>query len=397
MQFLKIAALRLRRKMVMFFVLIFIASVCSLVVYKIAEQQLSEEKIQLDIALLNLDKSSECEGILNFVFNIPEIKESYNIIKVETEQEGVDLVGDESAYALVILPENFIKNLFSGREASPKIIKSPTPSVHSSISNELMNIVVKGMQDTQSGIYTASDFTYAQFGELDEKFVLDSNYAFVKEIMFRSRWFKVTDLSFEKVLPINIHYALALAVFFMLISSAIFYSELNIGRDFLVLKQLRSVSNEHHYLRLSQVLIVFLLYFSILIAITIGLGGKVTFISVLSIINATILFMATQLLIFSIFSQYITAMLINIVLQVINLFIAGGIIPTLFLPEIVQRFSFLSPIRNIIDLVAAGFVDLDKLWIHNIVVLVVNIILITIVFVRDDRQLDRRTSYEATI
>ena len=397
MHFLKIAALRLRRKMILFFALVFIAGICSLVIYKIAEEQFSEEEVQLNIGLLNLDKSKECEATLDFVFNIPEIRNGYNFIEVESEQEGLNLVNNDEIYSFVILPENFMYSLFTGENASPTIIKSPSPSFQTKLSSELMQILVWAMQDTQSGIYTATDFTRKYNVKIDEEFIWDSNYVFIKEVMFRKMWFNITDLEFEKVLPIDIHYALALGLFFMLISSAIFYYELNIGRDFLVLKQLKSTSKAHIYLRLSQILLVFMLYFIILIAISIGLGGEITVASFLSILNAAVLFMATQLLIFSIFSQYITAVFINIMIQVCSLFLAGGILPTLFLPDIVQKFSYISPIRNIIDLLASSFVIVDNLWMRNILVLIINMILIVIVVIKDSRQLDRRMNYETVI
>ena len=100
----------------------------------------------------------------------------------------------------------------------------------------------------------------------------------------------------------------------------------------------------------------------------------------LIIVNIAAFFTLLQAVLYNIVNEYISAVQINFVIAIIGLFLAGGIVPQIFLPNIVDVVEWVFPISHIRSLISYGLISSDLAIYHNITIVLVNIIFVAILF-----------------
>ena len=382
---------RVRNKLFLLLMILVLALACSQVISTVATDSLSQDDFKLNVALVSLDKDETLDYLIEYALDSKEIRESFNIISVPTPEEGEQMVEDNEAYACLILPVGFMNSLSTGENFSPTVIVNQSPSVERMIMQALIDTLVQVMRDAQGGIYTATDVVYEQ-GTIDNRFLFDSNLAYLRHILTRESTFEVEDLRYEQVLDVPQHYALTFVVYLLLLSTALFYQEMNVQRDFTLLRWLRLQSRGHFALFGAQLAVLFILYFLLFLGICVALGGELSALFLLSLFNATLLFLLVQSLMFNLLKYYMAAVPLNFAIHTLGLVAAGGIVPTLLLPRGLTALSLLSPLYYIRSLLSTAFVTVGDIIPLNLIVLVANIGLMLLLHRWLDRTL-RRPSY----
>lgn len=392
--FAKLGLARIRKKALLLLLILSLALLSGLAAAKIGASYFSQEDFQLSIALVVLDEDERTAQLMQVVLTTPEIVQSYNFIPCDSQDEGVALVEGNQAYACIVLPEDFLYSLQHGLNYPPLVILNSTQTADALVVSALCDVLTEMMRQTQSGIYAATDFVLAE-SKYDSSFYLDSNLVYLTQILDRTDSFQIVDLPYESVLDLPTHYGLTLAIFLLLLSSALFYDILNIRQDFPAMKLLSAQSNLHQTLYFTQLFEVYLLYFLLLLAVVMGLGGTLSPLVLLSIANGAALFILVQAMMFQLVHHYLPAMVLSLFFHSLALIAAGGILPTLLLPAGLVTAANAFPLTHIRTLLSASLVTVDRLPLLNLVVLSANWLLCSLLWHYNNKILtERGTSYD---
>lgn len=370
---------RIRTKMLLLLVVLSLALLSVFAAAQLGVSYFSQESVQLPIALVNLDENETTAQLIQVVRNTPEVQKNYLITLVDSQQEGMTLVETNQVYACLVLPEDFLYSLQNGLNYPPLMILNSTQTADAQIMTALCDVLTEMVRQTQSGIYASTDFVL-EADAYSSAFYLESNMAYITYVLDRSETYLVTDLPYESVLDLTTHYGLTLAIFLLLLSSALFYDVLNIQRDFPTMKLLSVRSHQHQTLYFLQLGLVYLLYFVLFLLLTLGLGGVYSPMVALSVANATGLFLLGQALLFQLVPHYLPAMLLSLILNSLALIAAGGILPTLLLPQWVATLSNAFPLTHIRTLLSSSLVSVERLGLLNLVVLSANWLLCSLLW-----------------
>lgn len=369
--FFTISLGRMREKCALLLVVLALALGTVVVAARVAEDYFDGDDFRLNVALVILDDDENMNDLARLVLTTGDIRRNYNIIQLDTTAEGVALVENGQVYACIVLPQGFFTGLQTGENLAPQVILNSTDGVDASIATALVDVLVDMMRLTQSGIYYATDVVLAE-GELDGSFFLDSNLAYLSRVLSRSDSFVTTTLAYEAVLDLPTHYALTLAIYFLLLATPLFYDSLNRGKNFPLMKQLSTLSSHHHTLYFVQLAPLVLLYTTLLLAVTVALGGGLTPMVALAALNGGLLLVLCQGVLFQLIPQYMSAIVLNFAIHTAGLVVVGGVIPTLLLPPAVSILAPLSPIYHIRTLLSGGLVTVDYFGIYNIGIVATN-------------------------
>ncbi len=363
---------------------------------RIGSSYFSQGDFQLSLGLVVLDDDPSMDQITQLVLSTPELREYYNFVLLDSQQEGISQVEQNQIYACIVLPEDFLYSLQTGQNYPPLVILNSTQAADALLTSALCDVLSEMMRLTQSGIYTATDQVVTA-DALDTSFYLESNLVYLTQILDRSETFLSTDLPYEQVLDLGDHYALSLAVYLLLLSTALFYDILNVRRDFPTMKGLAARSRHHHTLYFTQLAVIYALYLLLFLAIVVVLGGALTPLTLLSLCNATALFLLGQALLFQLVPHPLPAMVLSLSLHTLALVCAGGVVPTLLLPQLLSELSPLFPLTHIRTLLSSGLVTISRLPLLNLIVLAANWLLCALLCNFNDKILTERGAYDGIL
>lgn len=391
-RFLSLGLGRIRQKAVLLIVILSLALLTGLAGTVIATAYFSQDDFKLSIGLVVEDDNSTMGQLAQLMLSSQAIRKNYHIVQLEDRDTGISQVEEGVLYACIVLPQDFLYSLQTGQNYPPLVILNSTQTADAQLTAALMDVLTEMMRLSQSGIYSATDWVLAE-SALDSSFYLDSNLAYLTYVADRSETFFSSLIPYEQTLDLTSHYGLTLGIFFLLLSSALFYPCFNIAEDFQMMKRLRTLSNYHHGLYFSQLTALFFLYFLLLGGLMMGLGGQISPLSTLSLVSATALFVLFQALLFQLVPHYLPAILLSLSLHGLSLFAAGGILPTLLLPQYWTTVAKLFPLYHIRTLLSSGLVSIGRLPLLNLIILVFCWLLVSLLIHWNDKILSERGYY----
>lgn len=348
-------------------ILAMVLVLCQAIAFFVVDK-IDNSDLKLEIAIVNLDNSKNMNLILNFALSNPIISDNFNVSMVETEEESIDLLKEKKASAVVLFPENFLDGVIYGANYSPTVyIDTADPIYYNLISNLVISLETV-MKKSQSGVYAGIDFNNS------DEFIFDVNFNYIT-FALKGDLYEETNIKYTNLLSMEMHYILSLLIFMLSVSTSIFYKEFNIKSDKRQYKYISTISNNYINIYLSKIFVIYILYAIIFISASVYLGGDFTISSIISLLNATLLFTLIQILIFNVFNSFMSAVQSNFFIHTVSLIISGGLIPTIFMPKIIITIGEFSPTHLIRMLFAPLYINSKTVFADNMIVVTINVLL----------------------
>ena len=366
-------------KTLMLFVILTIAMAFCQAIVKITEQYFLQNEFHLNVALLNEDESQITKLLMNVLLKTEQMEENFKITLVEDKTEGEKLVQQNKVAACVTIPKNFIEDVISGKNTAPTIIISKSDPLQQQILSTLSQNLSELMKLTQSGVYTTLDYAWANNAN-DHAMVYDINLKYVEFILKSDDIFESTNIEYVEVLSLGNHYSLLIIMYLLLLSTALFYKELNFKSDYKLLTLIKTLKTSYQAFYFARVVALVFVYLVLMILTSIIMGMEFDIVFICSMINATVFFVLLQCLMFNIFNHYLWAVQTNFILHSIFLIVAGGIVPSGLLPQIISKFEVFSPTYYLKNLLSTGLIVYDFVIRDNSIVLISSIIMVGLLY-----------------
>lgn len=324
--------------------------------------------VQITIAVIEKEENPLTALLLNYVQGMESISELCQFLIV-SEEEGLSLLQEGKAAAVLVLPEGMVEGIMDGSNAPVQVYFPKNAGLESALLRELTDAGVQMLRVAQAEIYGIYD-TAKAYGALEQLSVLEMdidtyNLAFALD---RLALFRTQEVSAAGNLSIPQYGIASGAVFFLLLlgmacypmmqpypvvlQKQLFREGIGAGRQCFG-KWLCGVCG------MGIGSLFFLLAMrGVLTAAGYGAwmpkaGTAQMGISLLILLCAsTFIF-----LVFQFTGNGTTAILLLFFLTVVMQYFAGGFLPSIFLPDAVQKVGRFLPVTYLID--AAGSLYLD--------------------------------------
>ncbi len=362
-----------KRILLLMLILTMALAFCQAVVFY-AEAKLENDAIRVPIAVLNEDTNPETESLLRLVLSNNEIKALFDVEQVKSADEAIELLDDNEILAYIVFPEGFMESVMYGSNLSPTVHVEQTGFLEQKVLAVLVDTLEGVMQQTQSGIYTAMDIIRLEKGQ-DSDLVMDANWAYIKVLLDRNDMYVTEDLDYVSDLSLEEHYVCTLGIFFLFLTTVLFHKELNLQSDINFVKHIKAVDKKYFLFYVSKLLLVFLLYLLLFVGMLLVLGAEMGLALLLSLCNGVLFFVLFQCVWFTKINQQIAIMQLNFVFYGVCLFMAGGVIPTLWIPEIITKIAWFTPLVQIREILSVGVVSGKSIMSSQLLLVACNVIL----------------------
>lgn len=369
-----IAFKSIKNKIITLFSILFLSICLCLISISFVEDFLENSDFKLDIAIVNLDKNTTTNKVINFFLSTSEIDDRFRVEFLNSASEGEKYVFENKAIACVVLPEDFLNGILYGYNYPAEVIIKDTNTIEKILLETTAKSLEAILVDAQSSIYSTI-YYLKQNNDFDDSYILPINIEFISTLLSILNDIDDDGLQYTKTLPLSTDYFLSISIYILLLSTALFYKDLHIESNKLLFKQISTLRDDFKYIYFSRLLCLIFIYFIIILSIVLFLNGSLNFIGIISITISSIFLVLIQTLIFNIFKEYISTVQISFVINTFFLFISGGIIPELFLPKFFTTISYISPITLIKQLLANTIIYTDIILVKTIIILFISSII----------------------
>lgn len=323
-------------------ILLFVVAAVIFSASKLLYQEDRKEK--LTIALSMPEDSKSEKWMMSIVEQMGSVKENCNFVEVK-EKEALKMVKEGQAYAAIVLPENFLDGIISGKNIPAEIYLSSSP-----LEKQLIQLFTQSgaasLAAAQSGIYALSDFVHEQNQpQLISKIEEDLNRLYIQFALNREDYFKYIQLNATGELSVIQYYIGSGIVLFLLFSLLAFGSILKSENKSFYFK-LKIAGITPFQFVAAKVMTVFIpLFFisCITFAVCSILGYFSDFSLFIPFVLAFIIVIFTiscyGVFLFLIAKTPFSAGLCIFLSTIVMLFLSGGFIPSVLLP---QSFSLIA-------------------------------------------------------
>ncbi|WP_317856159.1 ABC transporter permease [Chakrabartyella piscis] len=353
--YFQIAWKQIKHRILLLMLILTMALVFCQAVAFFAEQKLEQDAFRIPIVVENQDTKEEMESLLRMVLSNNEIQAQFDVERVFTEADGFAKLDGNEALAYIVFPDGFMESVMYGSNLSPLVYVTDTGFLEQRVLEVLVDTLEKTMQQTQSGIYTAMDIIRLEAGE-DTDLVMDANWAYIRVLLNRNDMYVEETLDYVPDLSLQEHYILSFGIFFLFLTTTLFYPELNLQTHKKIVAHIKAVDFKYRLFYISQLLLLALLYGLLFAGMLFVLGGSFSIQLTLSIVVAALFFVLLQCAWFTKINHQIPVMQLNFVFYTICLFMAGGVIPTLWIPEIITKIAWFTPLVQMRELLSVGLV-----------------------------------------
>lgn len=303
-----------------------------------------DKKEKLTIALAMPEDSKSEKWMMSIVEQMGSVKENCNFVEVK-ENEALKMVKDGQAYAAIVLPENFLNGIISGENIPTEIYLSSSP-----LEKQLIQLFTQSgaasLAAAQSGIYTLSDFAREQNKpELIPKIEEDLNRRYIQFALNREDYFKYIQLNATGELSVMQYYIGSGIVLFLLFSLLAFGNILKSENEAFYFK-LKIVGITPFQFVAAKVITVFIPLFlisciALIVCTILGYFSDFSFFIpfVLALLIVIFTISCYGVFLFLIAKTSFSAGLCVFLSTIVMLFLSGGFIPSVLLPD---SFSFIA-------------------------------------------------------
>ena len=284
---------------------------------------------------------------IDYLNSMKSMKETANIIQVNSVEEGYAMVESGEVLFFIYLPSGFYEGIMTGHNPTVNIVVRDNKSMATYISNELFLSLARYLSTAQAAIYSAIDTSWAH--EMDDNEVARvnqaSNMIFFEKVADKDSAIKVIEATSENNHSLKNHYeaaAIMLCLFFMAFILIPFMQGCNkgIAHKFKICK----ITNIHIFS--SNLYCVFTALYLIFIPCHLVISVMNQSINSKGLIGVLPALLGIALIITLIGSLSKSAFSGNLILlfTVIAIaYIGGAIIPNAMLPRIIQNLTTYMP------------------------------------------------------
>lgn len=342
---------------------VLLLGVLGIFTFGVAKLWLRDAKaLQITIAVVEKEENPLTNLLLNYVQGMESISEICKF-QITSEEEGFSMLREGKAAAVLILPEGMVEGIMDGSNAPVQVFFPEEAGVESALLKELTDAGVQMLRVAQAEIYGIYD-TAKAYGTLEHLSVLEMdidryNLAFALD---RLALFQTQEISATGGLSILQYGAASGAVFFLLLLGMACYPVMQpyptVLRKQLVRKESEQEDSASANGCAGHAVWVLVRSFGLLVRGGLEAAGYGAWIPKIGIVQAgvclLILFCATAFvfLVFQLAGSGTAAILLLFFLTAAMQYLAGGFVPSIFLPEAVQRIGKFLPVTYLVD--AAG-------------------------------------------
>lgn len=300
------------------------------------------------------EKSARNEFALNIVTGMDSFRESAELIEYPSREEGVDALNRGEIACLIFVPEGFIDELFGGPENANgmEVLFRDTKTMEGHLINDLLQSGAN-ILGTAQGAYFALHFTDISL-EIPE----DTAYAIENSLDTRNLTYVLTRTdhfnyeNFEVLSEFSIRQKLIASCLILIMFLSVF-----------VVAYIYKFQNPVMQLRLNSIgfsragsftaealsvaVYIYGIYIITLTALIIA-GEDLSMKAFLSGIPVVLISSFVITVFIYIFKNPVTAGLSTLIFTLIMMYLAGGLIPTEFLPVFLQKASVYNPFTYLI-------------------------------------------------
>lgn len=290
--------------------------------------------------------------LVSYVAGMDSVDKWCRFVSV-TEEEGREELQEGKLAALLILPENVVDEILTGSNAPATLILPEQSSALGVVFEELADAGIRMLSVAQGEIYAA--YELANVLELNTEQLqaaCDAINAYnIDLFMNREAYFEVNKVSVTGNEETVVYYGSALVAFWLFLSGILFGSYIKHGEQeqLLMWKRLgvspvMQVSGR--ILITTMLLVMMLLPLSglwVLPWLREKLIPVLTWQSFFAILLAVVCIAAYDMLLYQLSEQHRTAIVVVGLFAVLQSYIAGYLIPTVLLPQVVQKLSAFVP------------------------------------------------------
>ena len=319
--------------------------------------------IQITIAVIEKEKNPLTDLLLNYVQGMESISEMCQFLIV-SEEEGFSMLQEGKAAAALVLPEDMVEGIMDGSNVPVQVFFPEDAGLESALLKELTDAGVQMLRVAQAEIYGIYD-TAKAYGALEQLSVLETdidtaNLAFALD---RLALFRVQEVSATGNLSVMQYGIASGVVFFLLLLGMACYPVMQPYPAALRKQLVREgigVGGQCFGKWLCGVCGMGIsgLFFWLIVNSVLTAGGYGAWLPKTGVAQAGIgllILLCTVTFIFLVFQfagNGTTAILFLFFLAVVMQYFAGGFLPSVFLPEAVQKVGRFLPTAYLID--AAG-------------------------------------------
>jgi len=319
--------------------------------------------VQITIAVIEKEKNPLTDLLLNYVQGMESISELCRFLIVP-EEEGFSILQEGRAAAALVLPEGMVEGIMDGSNVPVQVYFPENAGVESALLKELTDAGVQMLRVAQAEIYGIYD-TAKAYGALERLSVLEmdidkDNLAFALD---RLALFRMQEVSATGDLSV-LQYGIASgAVFFLLLLGMACYPVMQPYPVVLQKQLIREGIGAGRqcfgkWLCGACGMGISCLFFRLVVkgALTAaGYGAWMPKAGAVRTGTGLLILLCASAFIFLVFQfagNGTTAILLLFFLSVVMQYFAGGFLPSIFLPEGVQKVASFLPVTYLID--AAG-------------------------------------------
>ena len=175
---------------------------------------------RVNIALVAEDDNPLVELALQYVNNLDSV-DSICSFEVTDKINALAKLADGSAYAVVILPENFINNILNGRNTPAEIIIKENAGSEIILFETLANAAAYALRTAQAGIYAGIEVIDSlgdELGASRRTIINDLNELYINLALRRALLFEEDTVSATDKLSLATYYGASAAVLLLIIS-----------------------------------------------------------------------------------------------------------------------------------------------------------------------------------
>ncbi len=292
---------------------------------------------------------------LALVENLQSFRESIDLVRYDTIEEGYDALSDRKVVALIVIPDDFVNSIYRGQNAPVRIIFHENNTLEEHIVNDLLLNSSEMLGTGQAASYALQDVSLAEgidpvtAGEL----LTSVNSLLTSKVVAKDDFFKKEEFDLLSRHPLKYRLASCYTLFILCMMTFLltpFYQSRKIPY---VLRQ-HTAGLSRPGIGISEwISSAFLLYAAYLIIFTglwiAGFGPKIW--SLVTMIPVVIIIGLFIRLLSGLVQSPAYSTLIILIGTVLLLYISGGLIPMEFLPRFLQRLSSVNPVYGLICLV----------------------------------------------
>ncbi|MBQ9199597.1 MAG: ABC transporter permease [Lachnospiraceae bacterium] len=290
---------------------------------------------------------------IDYLSTMKSMRETANIIEVESVDEGYRLLNEKEVLFFIYLPAGFYNGIMTGHNPTINLVVRDTTTIAAYISNELFLSLAKYLAVAQAGIYSALDTAWAHEMSDDDVLKINnlSNKIFFKKVLDKDAVINVVEATSEGSYSLKKHYeavAIMLSLLFMafiLIPYIQNYCD-GTSRKLSIMK----ISKLHIFASnfLCVFISVYIAYIPCYLVVSIlnkhfNSNGLIT--AFLSVLIIAIIISIIGSLSKSVFSGNLIILFTAIAIA----YIGGGILPHAMLPRVIQNISAYMPGQYIIS------------------------------------------------